>query len=587
MTVRKKKKNTKPRQQSNRKTVSDFLARFLWFIGNTQESKNSVFRNLHYEFVNQVFINDLHSIGSMTGALVSENEIQTALASSHFSLITNCFANLPTKRVPSVSEARFAELMQSHTEDQEGIYKMHNEPLGLQFILDLFNSAVLECAKTGEVNKDLTAIAETEIPEELLKEEDDEGFCEEAGDIEEVALKKFLYRAPETSRIDIDTVIEMLSWMTIGVMPDSYYPGISCHYKEGRGNLNRDIASVDRIFFAPLVNRLAGVAHEADVLNSELLETAVTNANILTLSSAKGVEKAFRLYCPVYSGRAADIEKFISRDFKFSTLVTDGNRAFKTLVTNGHPEAKLQSSLFRFRREVIAALDECSIINTLLSLEDPEAGTEYIRKEILAANPYVLCLSVLCALTKIRTIRMIKAETVTDKVRFERMQCELMDHIDALMSELARDRIKRGKTVFVSVKASDLIGKACCCYMNQREMLREFMTDMSIPIDTETLATSVRPLAIVRSHPEFIENKDRAGLLFNVLSLFTSLQENGVKDPVAYVKSYAKELAAHIQKAKPEWNGISPNFGAELTEIRELTRDFDFDAWLPWNRKEA
>lgn len=586
MVVRKKKKNTKPQQQSNKKKIQDFLPRFQWFIGNTQESKNSMYRNLRYELAKQVIVNDLHSVGSMTGALVSESEIQTALESSHFSLITNCFGDLPTKRIPAVSDARFAELMQSLREDQEGVYEMHNETLGLQSILNFFDSIVLDCAKTGEVNKAVAAIAEAEIPEKLL-EKDEDGFDEEAGDIDEIALKKFLYRAPETSRVDIDTVIEMLSWMTIGVMPDSYYPGIGCHYEEGRGNLSRDLASVDRIFFAPLVNRLAGVALEADILNSELLETAVTNANILTLSSGKGVEKAFRLYCPVYSGRATDIEKFISRDFKFSTLVTDGNRAFRTLVTNGHPEAKLQSSLFRFRREVLAALGECSFFKTLIGFEDQEAGAEYIRGEIFASNPYVLCLSVLNALTKVRTIRMAKAEAVTDKVKFERMQCELMDHIDSLMSELAQDRIKPGKTVFVSVKASDLIGKACCCYMNQREMLREFMTDMSIPSDTDSLETSVRPLAIVRSHPQFIENKDLAGLLFNVLSLLTSLQANGVRDPIAYVKSYAKELAAHIQKSKPEWNGTSPDFGAELTEIRELTRDFDFDAWLPWNRKEA
>ncbi len=586
MAVRKKKKNTKPQQQSNKRTIRDFLPRFQWFIGNTQESKNSMYRNLRYELAKQVIVNDLHSVGSMTGALVSESQIQTALESSHFSLINNCFGALPTKRVPEVSDARFAELMQSLREDQEGVYEMHNETLGLQSILNFFDSIVLDCAKDGNVNKAVSAIAAAEIPEELLTKEEDD-FDEEAGDINEIALKKFLYRAPETPRIDIDSIIEMLSWMTIGVMPESYYEALEGFYTNENSSLSRDIGCVDRVFFAPLVNRLAGVASEVEVLNSELLETAVNNANILTLSSGKGVEKAFRLYCPIYSGRATDIEKFISRDFKFRTLVTDGNRAFKTLVTNGHPEAKLQSSLFRFRREVLAALGECSFFKTLIGIEDQDAAAEYIRDEVLASNPYVLCLSVLNAVTKVRTLRMAHANTEAEKEQFERMQCELMDHIDALMSELAKDRIKMGKTVFVSVKASDLIGKACCCYMNQREMLREFMTDMSIPSDTDSLETSVRPLAIVRSHPHFIENKDAAGLLFDVLSLVTSLQANGVKDPIAYLKSYAKELSAHIQNAKPDWNGTSPDFGAELAEIRELTADFDFEAWLPWNRKEA
>lgn len=585
MAVRKKKKNTKPQQQSNRRTIRDFYPRFHWFIGNTQESKNSMYRNLRYELAKQVIVNDLHSVGSMMGALVSESLIQTALGSAHFSLINNCFGALPAKRIPEVSDARFAELMQSLREDQEGVSEMYDETMGLQGILNFFDSIVLDCAKNGNVNKAVTAIASVKIPEELLKKDDDV-FNEEDGNIDEIALKKFLYRAPETPRIDIDTIIEMLSWMTIGVMPESYYEALENFYTIENSSLSRDIGCVDRIFFAPLVNRLAGVASEVEVLNSELLETAVNNANILTLSSGKGVEKAFRLYCPIYSGRATDIEKFISRDFKFRTLVTDGNRAFKTLVTNGHPEAKLQSSLFRFRREVLAALN-CTFFKTLVEIEDHEEGVRYIRDEISANNPYVLCLSVLNAVTKVRTLRMAHTNTEAEKELFERMQCELMDHIDALMSELAKDRIKMGKTVFVSVKATDLIGKACCCYMNQREMLREFMTDMSIPSDTDSLETSVRPLAIVRSHPHFIENKGAADLLFDVLSLVTSLQANGVKDPVAYLKSYAKELSAHIQNAKPDWNGTSPDFGTELSEIRELTADFDFESWLPWNRKEA
>lgn len=585
MAVRKKKKNTKPQQQSNRRTIRDFYPRFHWFIGNTQESKNSMYRNLRYELAKQVIVNDLHSVGSMMGALVSESLIQTALGSAHFSLINNCFGALPAKRIPEVSDARFAELMQSLREDQEGVSEMYDETMGLQGILNFFDSIVLDCAKNGNVNKAVTAIASVKIPEELLKKDDDV-FNEEDGNIDEIALKKFLYRAPETPRIDIDTIIEMLSWMTIGVMPESYYEALENFYTNENSSLSRDIGCVDRIFFAPLVNRLAGVASEVEVLNSELLETAVNNANILTLSSGKGVEKAFRLYCPIYSGRATDIEKFISRDFKFRTLVTDGNRAFKTLVTNGHPEAKLQSSLFRFRREVLAALN-CTFFKTLVEIEDHEEGVRYIRDEISANNPYVLCLSVLNAVTKVRTLRMAHTNTEAEKELFERMQCELMDHIDALMSELAKDRIKMGKTVFVSVKATDLIGKACCCYMNQREMLREFMTDMSIPSDTDSLETSVRPLAIVRSHPHFIENKGAADLLFDVLSLVTSLQANGVKDPVAYLKSYAKELSAHIQNAKPDWNGTSPDFGTELSEIRELTADFDFESWLPWNRKEA
>lgn len=589
MAVRKKKKNTKTTAsaQSNKSTVKDFLARYQWFVGNTQEDKNSMFRNLRYELAKQVIVNDLHSVGSMTGALVFASKIQTALESTHFSLIHNLFGARPAKKIPAVSDASFAALMADLSEDQEAVYEMQNETMGLQTILNFLDKVICECAEKGGVNKAVAAIAVTEIPDEIIDEEEDFGINEEDGDIDGIALKKFLYRAPETPRIDINTIIEMLSWMSIGVMPAAYYPALERFYdEEGRG-LTRDIGTVDRIFFAPLVNRLAAVAGEAEILNAELLETAVENANILTLSSGNHAEKPFRLYCPVYSGRATDIEKFISRDFKFRALVTDGNRAFKTLVTNGHPDARLQSSLFRFRREILAALGECSFFKKLVEIENQDEAREFVRQEVFANSPYVLCLAVLSAVTKVRTLRMVKPKTAPEKVMYDRMQCDLMDHIDTLMSELARDRIKPGKTVFVSVKASDLIGKACCCYMNQREMLRAFTEDLTIPSDTDSLETSVRPLAIVRSHPYFIENKDNAGLLFDVLSLVTSLQANGFHDPATYLKSYAAALAEHIKAKKPDWNGFSPDFGAELTEIRELTRDFDFDAWLPWNRKEA
>ena len=314
---------------------------------------------------------------------------------------------------------------------------------------------------------------------------------------------------------------------------------------------------------------------------------------VLALTAPRFAKEQFCLYYYLRNRSKDAIKELINKDYKFKTICTDGYPGYDALLKDEHPNAKHQSCLIHFRREIIKAIDPKGFADELDELEIPLA-IEKLAKDFKDDNATILLFMVLEALSKIYSYE--SSMNSDSEADFKaRVECrangpvrKLMDRIDTIMTKLSEGRIELRGSTYVKAK-SDPFAKACTYYMNNRDKLRTFLDDGSVQADTNLVEGCIRPLTLLRKgiyhkvNPEY--SKDMA-MLFTV---YQTAERVGIEDIHSYLRDYCHALFKHCyekQWTQAYQDGTTIDKQIKSWDMKKLSEGFDFEKWNLVNYKQ-
>ena len=314
---------------------------------------------------------------------------------------------------------------------------------------------------------------------------------------------------------------------------------------------------------------------------------------VLALTAPRFAKEQFCLYYYLRNRSKDAIKELITKDYKFKTICTDGYPGYDALLKDEHPNAKHQSCLIHFRREIIKAIDPKGFADELNELEIPLAIAK-LTKDFKDENPTILLFTVLEALSKIYSYE--SSMNSDSEADFKaRVECrtngpvrKLMDRIDTIMTKLSEGRIELRGSTYVKAK-SDPFAKACTYYMNNRDKLRTFLDDGAVQADTNLVEGCIRPLTLLRKgiyhkvNPEY--SKDMA-MLFTV---YQTAERVGIEDIHSYLRDYCHALFKYCyekQWTQAYQDGTTLDKQIKSWDMKNLSEGFDFEKWNLVNYKK-
>jgi hypothetical protein len=375
-------------------------------------------------------------------------------------------------------------------------------------------------------------------------------------------------------------------------------------FRLGNDTLSYSLNDLVKIYLKPLADLIEAQAKKEEVLLADETYLPVLEARgqgvrgkttkaekksknmVLAISSGPLSERPFFLYKYLHARGSEAISGIITPDYTFRTLVTDAYAGYNRVLEQ-HPEALHQSCLIHWRRKLLQACLDRQLCEDFDKLT-PEQQEMVTAAQLQTDNPRAGLLMCLDAIRKIYRLR--SEETPETSGESRRLQRELMDQIGVIIRCCAQDRVRKKGNRYESRLKSDLVGAACCYYLNAEADLRRFLDDPAVPCDTNQVEASIRAVAVIRKNIEYKQTIEYAESLYVMLTVFKTLKANGVKDPVAWLRLYCRALYLHIHESA--WtpalkDGKDPSKKMDSYDVKELVKGFDFARWNPWNSAEA
>lgn len=272
--------------------------------------------------------------------------------------------------------------------------------------------------------------------------------------------------------------------------------------------------------------------------------------------------------------------------------VTDAYSAYDSYCDEGgliH-----QCCWIHLKRELLDAVNIDSLVKSLNCKTDDEAIKRATKEMKLNADVYKLC----CVIQGVSKLfgyeKMVKRdwnkpiEDYFDAVRDNRNKHAkvLVERIDKILAALAEKYTEKKGSKYVGTSRNNQMCKALTYYMNHRENFKKFVEDPQIPLDSNAVEASIRPVAVLRKASEFKQSVEYTESLCTLLSVTETAKANGLNTPIEWLTDYAKAYFLHrasntLTKAVNE-NGRS--LDSKLMEFDEGSEaGFDIEPWLPWN----
>lgn len=177
-----------------------------------------------------------------------------------------------------------------------------------------------------------------------------------------------------------------------------------------------------------------------------------------------------------------------------------------------------------------------------------DALEKLILYDLKKGNPSTKLVTVLFALSNIFNCERIKQQNPEGSKQYTQShdcQKELFSKIDSQMLKIANDRVTQKGSQW-TCKKGDAIGKACVYYLNNRKSLQTFLSDPKIPIDTNPIERLIRTIACYRKSCWFKHSPEYTQSMCIIMSIYSTLQANGVEDPTKWLRIYSARLYKHI-----------------------------------------
>ena len=99
------------------------------------------------------------------------------------------------------------------------------------------------------------------------------------------------------------------------------------------------------------------------------------------------------------------------------------------------------------------------------------------------------------------------------------------------------------------------------------------------------IENSIRPAAVIRENLQCLQTIKSAESVFDILSVYRTLQLNKVEDPQEFLRRYCRSL--YLYMVENAWtaalkDGKDPAKKIKSYDFKELRKGFDFSSWLPW-----
>lgn len=323
---------------------------------------------------------------------------------------------------------------------------------------------------------------------------------------------------------------------------------------------------------------------------------------VLALGTVADNPTKINLYHYMKTRSAEEMGRIITKDFEFKTLITDGYATYENVMKD-HPDANHQACLVHLRRHLLDAMRLDQFVKDTQKLSD-DALKELILDNLKNANPSTELVTVLFALSNIFNCEKIKRQNPQGSTQYNQAhenQKEFFSYIDSQLLKIAKDRVTKNGSQWTS-KKGDAIGQACVYYLNNRKSLQTFLSDPKIPIDTNPIERLIRTIACYRKSCWFKHSPEYTQSMCIIMSIYATLQANGVEDPTKWLRIYSTRLYKHILENALYLTdkACNPDDKTELLKkrirkinsvpsgadkdsaltVENLVKGFDFDAYV-------
>lgn len=438
-------------------------------------------------------------------------------------------------------------------------------------------------------------------------------YCEKCRTVHPLFPKDMQFPVKPERTIPMTCLAEAAKLLNNGLPINRVEVMMFSRLKLGSNTLFENLCDWANIYIEPLMKHIVQKCGDrvflADETRYDILEGEARGAYaekektssqtyVLSVGTKTNSSTPFVWFSALGSRKAEDIGELLeSLQLTMDALVADGYAGYDALSDTVPSGVRRQSCLVHARREAYGTVTSKLFLSELNKLT-PQERAERIRAQALAGTTEARMLSILSGCQLLFQYEKEVAERLENESDEEHgarilkhrreYSAPVFDAMDELYKGLAETLAKEKNGKYVKTIDTAAAG-AVVYWMNRRESLRQFLEDGRIPLETNTVERSIRPVAMLRKNQNFMQTLDGMNAVATCLSAAETARLNGIDleewlndySAAAYKHAYAKGWTQAYREGK------DPNKKIQKWPMEKLLEDFDRTPWLPWEWKSG
>lgn len=437
-------------------------------------------------------------------------------------------------------------------------------------------------------------------------------YCEKCGTVHPIFPKNMQFPVKPEHTLSMNCLSEAAMHLNNGLPLNRVEVMMLSRLKLGSNTLFENLCDWSDIYLGPLMRRITEACRDRVFLVDEtpyhVLEGEARGAYadrqktssqtyVLSVGTKTKSSTPFVWFAGLGSRKAEDIGRLLQdMHLNMEVLVTDGYAGYDALSNTVFSGIRRQSCLVHARREVYGAVTNRQFLAELNKLPKQDRA-ERMHAHARARTVEARLLAIISGYSLLFQYEQEVAERLDGESDAEH-EARILKHrrehsspifaaMDEIYMELSRTLTKEKNGRYV--KAIETPAASAVVYwMNHRENLGQFLKDGRIPLETNTVERSIRPVAMLRKNQNFMQTLDGMNTVATCLSVTETAKLNGI-DMMAWLNDYCS--AAYRYAYAKGWTqayraGKDPNRKIQKWDMKALLKDFDLTPWLPWEWKK-
>ena len=322
------------------------------------------------------------------------------------------------------------------------------------------------------------------------------------------------------------------------------------------------------------------------------LEGSARQGYVLAASSVPGQDFQFSVYTSLRGRSAAEIKAKLL-PWRPEKIVTDGYAGY-TSIMNSLEGTKdkisgRQVCLVHLRRKVLAALDADDISEVIVGPDGASAAKQRFAK---GCPQFLLCM-IVDGFRKLYTAEASVVRSAGEsygtflgrvKTMREEYSRPLMNDIDRIFRELARENAAMDKGKWIKLRDSNL-AEAVVFYLNNEKEMKAFLDDAGLPPDTNACEQTIRAAVVCKRASNFKQSPDFLEGLCGWLSLVETGRKCGIRNIQKWLTDYGEAFMAHCESMTLTQKYLEGRFDMRHPRLDRLEPEaiesFDMTPWMP------
>lgn len=322
------------------------------------------------------------------------------------------------------------------------------------------------------------------------------------------------------------------------------------------------------------------------------LEGSARQGYVLAASSVPGQDFQFSVYTSLRGRSAAEIKAKLL-PWRPEKIVTDGYAGYtsimKSLEGTKDEIRGRQVCLVHLRRKVLAALDADDISEVIVGPDGASAAKQRFAK---GCPQFLLCM-IVDGFRKLYTAEASVVRSAGEsygtflgrvKTMREEYSRPLMNDIDRIFRELARENAAMDKGKWIKLRDSNL-AEAVVFYLNNEKEMKAFLDDAGLPPDTNACEQTIRAAVVCKRASNFKQSPDFLEGLCGWLSLVETGRKCGIKNIQKWLTDYGEAFMAHCESMTLTQKYLEGRFDMRHPRLDRLEPEaiesFDMTPWMP------